>query len=34
MMWELACQGWLLAGRAMPDYDRASMPGRVIRRSR
>lgn len=34
MMWELARQAWLLSGRPMPEYDRASMPGRVLRKGR
>lgn len=34
MMWELAERAWLLSGRGVPDYDRASIPGRVIRPSR
>lgn len=32
MMWELAVQAWALAGLPMPDYDRAHMPVRVLRR--
>lgn len=31
MMWELAERAWLLSGRPMPEYERRSMPGRVIR---
>lgn len=32
MEWELSRRAWLLSGRPIPDYDRASTPGRVIRR--
>lgn len=31
MMWELARASWALAGRPLPTYSRAEMPGRVIR---
>lgn len=31
MMWELARGAWALTGQPMPDYERANMPGRVIR---
>jgi len=31
MMWPLAEEAWHLAGRAIPDYDRASTPCRVFR---
>lgn len=31
-MAELAEAGWFLLGRALPDYARATMPGRVVRR--
>ena len=31
VMWETAREAWLLSGRELPTYDRASMPGRVIR---
>lgn len=34
MMWELAQRAWLLAGRSLPAYDRASIPGRVVRSPR
>jgi hypothetical protein len=34
MMWELAQQAWLLAGRTLPDYERSSTPGRVLRSGR
>lgn len=31
MMWGLARRAWLLSGRRLPDYDRATVPGKVIR---
>lgn len=31
MMWPLAVEAWRLAGREIPDYDRAHTPIRVIR---
>lgn len=31
MMWDLARHAWLLSGRPLPDYDRRSAPGRVVR---
>jgi hypothetical protein len=34
MMWELTVSSWLLAGRALPEYDRGHAPGLVIRPSR
>ena len=30
MMWELAEQGWALAGRPFPEYLRSEMPIRVV----
>jgi hypothetical protein len=30
-MWRLAREGWSLAGRELPVYDRASMPTRLYR---
>jgi hypothetical protein len=30
-MWRLAKEGWRLAGRELPVYDRASMPTRLYR---
>lgn len=30
MMWPLAVEAWSLTGRAMPAYDRAAMPIRVV----
>lgn len=32
MMWELAVTAWTMSGHPMPDYQRSSMPGRVVRR--
>lgn len=32
MMWPLALSAWSLTGQPLPDYTRAQMPGRVIRR--
>ena len=32
MMWELVVQAWAIAGKPIPDYDRAHMPVRVLRR--
>jgi len=34
MVWPLTKEGWAVAGRQMPNYDRSSMPGRVARRER
>lgn len=31
MMWPLALQMWTLAGKDLPQYTRANMPGRIIR---
>jgi hypothetical protein len=31
MMWPLALEAWSVAGRALPTYDRATMPVRVRR---
>ena len=31
-MWRLALDAWSVSGRALPRYDRASMPGRIVRR--
>lgn len=33
MMWELAVQAYAIAGIAIPDYDRAHAPVRVLRRA-
>lgn len=30
MMWPLALEAWQLAGKPIPDYDRAEIPARVI----
>jgi hypothetical protein len=29
---ELTLAAWAMSGQPMPDYDRATMPGRVVRR--
>ena len=34
MMWDLVEQSWAMAGRPIPDYERSSIPSRVIRPSR
>ncbi len=34
MMWPLAVDAWTTAGRALPEYTRSQMPGRVIRADR
>jgi hypothetical protein len=34
MMWGLARRAWLLSGRPLPDYERRSAPGRVVRTGR
>jgi len=34
MMWPLARDAWLLAGRVIPAYSRLEAPGRVIRDGR
>jgi hypothetical protein len=31
MMWELAVEAWAVAGRALPTYDRRSIPARLFR---
>ena len=31
MTWELTQRAWALAGRPLPDYDRASIPSRLFR---
>jgi hypothetical protein len=31
MMWTLAVEAWLVAGRPLPSYDRRSMPARLFR---
>lgn len=33
MMWSLAVDAWAVSGRALPQYTRDQMPGRLIRRS-
>lgn len=32
LVWTLTCEQWAFAGREIPDYPRAAMPGRVVRR--
>jgi hypothetical protein len=31
MMWRLAQEGWALAGRALPSYERVNAPTRIVR---
>jgi hypothetical protein len=31
MVWRITLDAWALAGLPMPQYDRADMPGRVLR---
>jgi hypothetical protein len=31
MMWPLAREGWLLAGRPLPMYSRENLPSRIFR---
>ena len=31
MMWALAAEAWVVAGRSLPTYDRRSMPARLFR---
>lgn len=31
VMWQLAREGWLLSGRTLPTYDRASITARLYR---
>lgn len=31
MMWPLAREGWLLAGRSLPMYSRDNLPSRIFR---
>lgn len=31
MMWELTLGAWSLTGLPLPDYTRATMPGRLVR---
>lgn len=33
MMWELVVQSWAIAGRPIPDYERAEAPVRILRGS-
>lgn len=32
-VWAITADAWALSGRPIPDYSRAAMPGRVLRRS-
>jgi hypothetical protein len=32
MMWPLAVEAWSVAGRGLPDYERADTPGRLVHR--
>jgi hypothetical protein len=34
MVWELSVRAWALSGREWPEYERNTMPGRVIRPDR
>lgn len=34
MMWRLSKEGWSVARREMPTYQRSSMPGQMVRRAR
>jgi len=31
-MYALALEGWAIAGRPLPEYERATMPGKIVRR--
>lgn len=31
MVWRITLDAWAMSGRPMPEYDRAHMPGRLIR---
>jgi hypothetical protein len=31
MVWRITIDSWVLSGRSWPSYDRAHMPGRVLR---
>lgn len=31
MVWRITLDAWATSGRALPEYDRANMPGRLIR---
>ncbi len=31
-VWAITCDAWASAGKPLPSYERADMPGRVIRR--
>lgn len=34
MVWSVTLDAWASSGRALPTYDRANMPGRVVRDGR
>jgi hypothetical protein len=34
MVWPLSKEGWAVAGRQIPNYERSSMPGQIVRRER
>jgi hypothetical protein len=34
MVWPITLDAWATSGRAMPDYDRAHAPGRILRGGR
>ena len=31
MLWRLSLDAWAMSGRSMPTYERAEMPGRLVR---
>jgi hypothetical protein len=31
MVWRITLDAWAMSGRPMPEYERANMPGRLIR---
>jgi hypothetical protein len=33
MVWRITLDAWAMSGRPMPEYERANMPGRLIRAS-
>lgn len=33
LVWELTLGAWSLTGKPLPSYERAQMPGRVVRRT-
>ncbi|MCC6644888.1 MAG: hypothetical protein IT374_04865 [Polyangiaceae bacterium] len=34
MVWRVTLDAWASSGRPMPEYDRANMPGRILRGAR